>query len=553
MFAGALPPLSPGVCTSSPSFPRGPRSSAHRTPSPPAHIAFAEGSASLDREGQSQPVTAGLPFLVGDRLRTTDGRIEVLFPDGSALDIDEYSSVDLLSPTLLRVTGGRIMLIVAGAEDPAGALRYQVDTPVASASTDGPGEYRVALLSGPAGLEAELAVLRGLASLRTERGSTPVRAGERSLARDLEAPSFPHTFNSARFDAFDRWSALRRDARTGYRAVGAISPARVADVRRHLRPSWRVAARTAVRVRVVSRRLSRLAAVLQRLLVGEPSVRMDLDWPGRLGMADASLWPLGHLAQPVVLDSGAPVGALVGDLGRGAWLRELVPARFRQPSRVRTLGECRQPLARVGGRPAHALRRAWRVRAPLRGPASARHGAGGSAGGGTCSAPRGTSGWCGGADRRCGRAPCVGSRSRRSEGERVRGIWSSTVSAAHRTVRRWQSATGGSSPRARRQGSRIWRVWRVAGLPGWSGRARDERLRSGGRTITSRGDQGAARRGAAGVSATSRRSHSARPVRRRQCSRRRAVTDSPRVSLVWTTTNAVVRRRRPRRSAHDAG
>ncbi len=182
---------------------------------PPAHIAFAEGTASLDREGQAQTVTAGVPFLVGDRLRTAEGRVEVLFPDGSALDIDEYSAVELLSPTLLRVTGGRIMLTVPGAEDPASALRYQLDTPVASASTDGPGEYRVALLSGPAGLEAELAVLRGLASLRTERGSTSVRAGERSLARDLEAPSFPHTFNSARFDAFDRWSALRRDARTG--------------------------------------------------------------------------------------------------------------------------------------------------------------------------------------------------------------------------------------------------------------------------------------------------------------------------------------------------
>jgi len=182
---------------------------------PPAHIAFAEGNASLDREGQAQPVTSGLPFLPGDRLRTTGGRIEVLFPDGSALDIDEYSSVDLLSPTLLRVTDGRIMLLVSGAENPAGALRFQVDTPVASANTDGPGEYRVALLSGPAGLEAELAVLRGLASLRTERGSTSVRAGERSLARDLEAPSFPQIFNSARFDAFDRWSALRRDARMG--------------------------------------------------------------------------------------------------------------------------------------------------------------------------------------------------------------------------------------------------------------------------------------------------------------------------------------------------
>jgi hypothetical protein len=182
---------------------------------PPPHIAFVEGGASLDREGQTQPATAGVPFLIGDRLRTAAGRVEVLFPDGSALEVDQYSTIEVLSPTLLRATGGRVMLIVAGAEDPASAVRYQIDTPVASASTDGPGEYRVALLSGPTGLEAELAVLRGFGSLSTERGSTPVRAGERSLARDLEAPSFPQIFNSARFDAFDRWAALRRDARMG--------------------------------------------------------------------------------------------------------------------------------------------------------------------------------------------------------------------------------------------------------------------------------------------------------------------------------------------------
>ena len=282
---------------------------------PPAHIAFAEGTASLDREGQAQTVTAGLPFLVGDRLRTTGGRVEVLFPDGSALDIDEYSVVDLLSPTLLRVTGGRIMLIVPGVEDPASALRYQVDTPVASASTDGPGEYRVALLSGPAGLEAELAVLRGLASLRTERGSTPVRAGERSLARDLEAPSFPHTFNSARFDAFDRWSALRRDARTG----------------------------TAQSAQYLPRELQMYGGTFDRYgawqhepqygYVWYPAASPDWRpyyngyWAANrpygwtwIGL-DVWGWPTHHygrwgvLPQPLVLDSGTPVGAFMGDLG----------------------------------------------------------------------------------------------------------------------------------------------------------------------------------------------------------------------------------------------
>jgi hypothetical protein len=181
----------------------------------PAHIAFADGSVLLDHEGQTETAVAGAPFVPGDRLRTAASRVEVLFPDGSALALDEYSSLDLQAPSLLRLTAGRLILSVAGAYDPASSISFQIDTPVASATTDGPGEYRVALLAGPAGYETELAVLRGSASLRTERGALSVRAGERTLARELETPSFPQAFNSARFDAFDRWSALRRDARLG--------------------------------------------------------------------------------------------------------------------------------------------------------------------------------------------------------------------------------------------------------------------------------------------------------------------------------------------------
>jgi hypothetical protein len=137
----------------------------------PAHVALVDGLASLEREAQAEPASAGTPLVPGDRLRTDSGRVEVLFPDGSALDVDDYSSVDLQSPTLLRVTTGRVKLTVAGANNPSGAIRYQIDTPVASAMTDGPGEFRVALLSEPSGLEIELAVLRGSAALTTERGT----------------------------------------------------------------------------------------------------------------------------------------------------------------------------------------------------------------------------------------------------------------------------------------------------------------------------------------------------------------------------------------------
>ena len=56
----------------------------------PAHVAFVDGLASLEREAQTDQAAAGTPLVPGDRLRTDNGRVEVLFPDGSALDVDEY-------------------------------------------------------------------------------------------------------------------------------------------------------------------------------------------------------------------------------------------------------------------------------------------------------------------------------------------------------------------------------------------------------------------------------------------------------------------------------
>src|SRR5437667_2563699 len=57
-------------------------------PSAPAHLAFVEGDALLDREDRTEAATGSVPFVPGDRLRTQAGRAEVLFPDGSALEVD---------------------------------------------------------------------------------------------------------------------------------------------------------------------------------------------------------------------------------------------------------------------------------------------------------------------------------------------------------------------------------------------------------------------------------------------------------------------------------
>lgn len=191
-------------------------------PTPPAHIAVVDGAATIDRDGRAAPAAANAPFVPGDHLRTTTGRVDVLFPDGTALDVDEHSAVDLQSPTLIRLTAGRVILTVWGAGDPASAVRYQIDTPAASVSTGGAGQYRVSLLEGRT--QTELAVLRGAAVLDTERGSMPLHAGERAFVRTNEAPSFPLPFNSARLDAFDQWTMDQEKARTSTVSADYLPP-----------------------------------------------------------------------------------------------------------------------------------------------------------------------------------------------------------------------------------------------------------------------------------------------------------------------------------------
>jgi hypothetical protein len=182
---------------------------------PPAHLSLLEGRVVVDREGRSDAAVANLPLLDGDRVRTMDGRAEVILPDGSLLHLDRDTTVDLLAADLLRLLNGRVYVIARGARDPQRAVRYQVDAPVASVQTGGPGEFRVWAADSARGREVELAVYRGLATIASSYGAEDLRAGERSVVRDGLAPSTPQYFNSARWDEFDRWSAARRDELLG--------------------------------------------------------------------------------------------------------------------------------------------------------------------------------------------------------------------------------------------------------------------------------------------------------------------------------------------------
>ena len=331
-----LLPASTGLAQSDADVPSGP---------PPAHLSVIEGQAYIDREGRSDPAVSNLPLLDGDRLRTADGRIEVILPDGSLMHIDRATTIDMLAADLFRLLQGRVSVIVRGARDPQRAVRYQIDAPVASVQTGGPGEFRVLSTESARGREVELAVFSGQALLASESGTEEVRAGERSVVRDGLAPSAPEYFNSARWDDFGRWSAARRDERLGTVSVqylpseltvyastfdqygtwrsepdeGAVwYPTVAADWRPYSVGYWA--------------QLSRVGRVL--------------DWRRSMELADASLRALGLLVQfRLVLAACARLGPGVGIMGLFTGVRELVPAR---PVRLPGL----RPLRRAG-----ALRR----------------------------------------------------------------------------------------------------------------------------------------------------------------------------------------------------
>lgn len=181
---------------------------------PPAHVAFVDGAAVLERDGHADSAPVNMPLLAGDRIRTEDGRVEILFSDGSTLHLDTNTTLDFQSDALVRLLAGRIRLAIPGRDR---QVSYRIDTPPASAMILQTGEYKVTARAN-SDCDVELAVLRGAADLVNDAGRTPLRAGEQACARVSAAPSYAYAFNSAAWDSFDRWSETRRDQRLGVSA-----------------------------------------------------------------------------------------------------------------------------------------------------------------------------------------------------------------------------------------------------------------------------------------------------------------------------------------------
>ncbi len=184
---------------------------AAQTEAPPPHLSVLEGRAEITRGADREPAIANTPLVVGDQLATADGRAEVLLGDGSALHLDERTTVDFNGDTVLRLVTGRVILLAE--RGAAGSL--QIDAAPASVRIQSTAEVHLALFEDQGKATLQVAVVRGLVDVDSGGGPVAVRAGQQVYVREGESPSYPAPFNSARLDGFARWSQALFDGRRG--------------------------------------------------------------------------------------------------------------------------------------------------------------------------------------------------------------------------------------------------------------------------------------------------------------------------------------------------
>src|SRR4051812_50226142 len=105
---------------------------------PPAHVAYVDGRAVLEHDTTSEDVEPNLPLDTGDRLRTMQGRGEVLVGDGSILQLDEETTIDVLSDSLLRELAERVTVIAGRAL----AGHFEIDRPSGAVGGTDLGPFR---------------------------------------------------------------------------------------------------------------------------------------------------------------------------------------------------------------------------------------------------------------------------------------------------------------------------------------------------------------------------------------------------------------------------
>ncbi len=194
-------------------------------------LSFLSGNAYLQRASDLgyEEAVVNMPISEGDRLGTTEGRVEVYLGKGNYIWLDNNTKIDFLSlprkdSELVRIKAwsGNICFRVKTLEQ---EKKVEIHSPDVSLYVLDEGLYRIDVKQNA---QTEIFVYQGMLEAAGESGSVLVKDGQRLEVSNATFTSQPSRFQAVAEDSFDRWST-HRDSQIGKYQAKAFLPKELED------------------------------------------------------------------------------------------------------------------------------------------------------------------------------------------------------------------------------------------------------------------------------------------------------------------------------------
>ncbi len=175
-------------------------------------LSFIEGKGFVQRASDLgyEEAALNMPISEGDRIGTSEGRLEIHFGRGNYIRLDENSKVDILNlpkkeddVARIRVWSGNVYLIVGTLKKEKAIELHTADS---SFYVLDRGVYRVNVRENK---DTEILVYQGLIEVAGEDGSTLLKAAQKLEISEGRLASKPSSFIAVADDAFDKFNASR--------------------------------------------------------------------------------------------------------------------------------------------------------------------------------------------------------------------------------------------------------------------------------------------------------------------------------------------------------
>jgi len=189
------------------------------TNSSAARLSHTEGNVYVQRAADLsyEEGVINMPIAEGDRLGTTDGRMELYIARGKYIRLDHNAKIDILelpdrnkNQIRIRLWAGNCYLRVNDLKDNNKIEVHSQDVTIYILDR---GLYRVDVRENQ---ETEIFVFKGLLEAALEKGSELIREQQRLEVIDGFPTSRPTGFSSTTEDSFDRWNIQRDQTQRRY-------------------------------------------------------------------------------------------------------------------------------------------------------------------------------------------------------------------------------------------------------------------------------------------------------------------------------------------------